>query len=638
MNGLFPYLCCSIKRKEILQVIILTIIYFTFQPAVIGLSFKTLKSYDDTTAIHKQLRSFKTLVFKNPDSVLNSISIIEKSTKDELILAHCNRYKGVIALNNGQNEEALNYNFKAQIVLEKFGDEHNLNILNLNIGVAYVRMGYYSLANDYLYKARTYFDKSDDLVTRSKVYINLTFLFELLKQNDKAKEVVYQSLDVAELANDTFALSHVYYNLAEIVHLRQKNYPEAIITYKKAAEIAASAGIQRSLLYAQCGLGQAYFLAGKTDSAKYYLNLVLKGPSHDILTKILANQHFADVYISESAYSTALEHVLKALSLSKQVGMKSQIIDSYKQLTNIYLKLNNYKKAYSYRDSSAVLSDSLYEEKRIKQAMELEEIYQNKKKQEEIDTLAYENQMTENLVIMLLLVLAVLLLAIIFVYRVNKLKVANKQSELEQKLLRSQMNPHFIFNAISSIQNFVQKNKPNEASEYLSNFAKLMRHILVNSREEFIALEDEVNTLENYLKLQQLRYNNQFNFEINISDKIDPEEIVLPPMLLQPFVENCIKHGIAKKMEYLGFITINFKSDSGKLIAELSDNGIGRQKASEENEKKHISLATKITRERLNHLGRAFRKKASIEIVDLKCDKNTANGTMVIIKLPIRYI
>jgi tetratricopeptide (TPR) repeat protein len=638
MNCLYPYSSYLIKKAKIHRTILLILLYSTFHPAVVGLSFNNLKFIDDTAAILKQLRSFKILVFKDPDSVLNSISFIEKNTQDELILAHCNRYRGVIALTNGLNEEALNYNFKAQETLKKFGDEYNLNILNLNIGVAYLRMGYYSLANDYLYKARAYFDNSNDLITRSRVYVNLTFLFELLKQNEKAEQIVYQSLEAAKIAHDTIALSSAFYNLAEIVYLRQKDYPEAIKAYKKAAEIAESAGIQRSLAYAQRGLGQAYFLAGKIDSAKYYLNLALNSLGSDLLTKIQAHQNYADVYISESAYKMALEHSRMALSLSKQIEMKPHIIQTYKQLSIIYSKLKNYEKAYDYRDSSAVLSDSLYEEKRMKQAMELEEIYQNKKKQEEIDTLAYENQKTENLVITLVLVLVVLLLVAFFVYRVNKLKVANKQSELEQKLLRSQMNPHFIFNAISSIQNFVQKNKPTEASLYLANFAKLMRHILLNSREEFIALEDEINTLENYLKLQQLRYNNQFNFEINVSEDIDSEEIGLPPMLLQPFVENSIKHGIAKKAEGYGSIAINFHSNSGSLIAELTDNGIGRQKADERSEKKHISLATKITRERLNHLGRAFRKKASIEIVDLIDDKEGAKGTKVIIKLPLRYI
>jgi len=187
----------------------------------------------------------------------------------------------------------------------------------------------------------------------------------------------------------------------------------------------------------------------------------------------------------------------------------------------------------------------------------------------------------------------------------------NRFLVLEQKLLRSQMNPHFIFNSLSSIQSFIFENNPVEAGSYLSRFAELIRSILYNSREEYITLEKEIQTLINYLDLQKLRYDNKFDYEIDLDPMLDKETISIPPMLAQPFIENAIEHGI-KHLNNPGIINISFTKLEETILLIVEDNGIGIRAAKKINNakaKEHQSLATIITRERIEILNKGQKKK-----------------------------
>jgi sensor histidine kinase YesM len=198
------------------------------------------------------------------------------------------------------------------------------------------------------------------------------------------------------------------------------------------------------------------------------------------------------------------------------------------------------------------------------------------------------------------------------------------------------MNPHFVFNSLASIQSFIFEEDKLMAGKYIADFASLMRLILENSREEFIILEKEISTLKYYLELQKLRYENKFDYSIFVDPALNPEFDVIPPMLGQPFVENSIKHGIAKK-ETKGQIDIRLIKRDEYLVFEIEDNGIGREKAQQIKEpesKKHISLALSITRERLDNLNKRYRKKINFEIIDLEKD-NKPSGTLVKFEIPL---
>ncbi|MBN2172590.1 MAG: histidine kinase [Bacteroidales bacterium] len=232
-----------------------------------------------------------------------------------------------------------------------------------------------------------------------------------------------------------------------------------------------------------------------------------------------------------------------------------------------------------------------------------------------------------------------LISAIIFVikYREKKIREQNRFLVLEQKLLRSQMNPHFIFNSLSSIQSFIFENNAIEAGSYLSRFAELIRSILYNSREEFIRLEKEIQTLTNYLDLQKLRYDNKFDYEIDVDPKLDVESISIPPMLAQPFIENAIEHGI-KYLDEKGFINISFTLFDDAILFIIEDNGIGlkaSKKINSSKAKEHQSLATIISRERIEILNKGKRKKLYyMDIKDSMDTRGKVTGTIVKFMIP----
>ncbi len=211
--------------------------------------------------------------------------------------------------------------------------------------------------------------------------------------------------------------------------------------------------------------------------------------------------------------------------------------------------------------------------------------------------------------------------------------------ELEQKALRLQMNPHFIFNALNSIQSLIGTGKEKEARYYLAKFSRLMRQILDNSRKSLITLEEEINTLENYLLVEQFCTNNRFDYSIHINEELEADFIEIPPMLVQPFVENAIKHGMkGRDADNKGLISITFEESKNSLICTITDNGIGREKASqlkkESMETYHESTSLKVTEERLEQLNNTH-EQGSIHIEDMKDVNGNACGTKIILRIPI---
>ena len=218
--------------------------------------------------------------------------------------------------------------------------------------------------------------------------------------------------------------------------------------------------------------------------------------------------------------------------------------------------------------------------------------------------------------------------------RQEKLELEKNMLQLEQKALQLQMNPHFIFNTLNTIQSLIAQKDENTARYYLAKFSKLMRAILENSREARIPLENEIQVLRDYLSLEQFSRNDSFDYELSIDDSLDPEEVYIPPMMIQPFVENAIIHGVAHITEK-GWIEITFREAEQLLECIVKDNGIGRIKAAElksQVEHQHKSTALQVTRERLDILGGEHN---SLEIMDLVLPNGKVGGTRVILRLPV---
>jgi ligand-binding sensor domain-containing protein len=245
---------------------------------------------------------------------------------------------------------------------------------------------------------------------------------------------------------------------------------------------------------------------------------------------------------------------------------------------------------------------------------------------------------------------ALLVIVLVYVYlklRVNAVKkearrraaVQQQIAQLEMKALRAQMNPHFIFNALNSIQTFMMKRETEQALSYLGRFARLIRNVLDNSQLNSIPISKELKMLENYLELEKLRFGDQFGYSIIVDDTLDPDFTDIPTMILQPFVENAIWHGLLHKKGD-GWLSITFRKGEGSLVCTIEDNGIGREKAAAQRQPgtEHHSRGLQITRDRLALYNRRFNLDATFDIEDLYDDGGQPCGTRVNVWFPFSEV
>ncbi|MEO8759842.1 MAG: histidine kinase, partial [Bacteroidia bacterium] len=243
------------------------------------------------------------------------------------------------------------------------------------------------------------------------------------------------------------------------------------------------------------------------------------------------------------------------------------------------------------------------------------------------------------------LIFIVLVILIIFRIRLNQIKREQEKESKTQieiaknelKALRAQMNPHFLFNSLNSIQHYILNNNGDEAAFYLNRFAKLMRMILNNSEKSSITLNEEIEALKIYIDLERMRFSNLFEFEITVNKNLDADYEQIPPMLLQPYVENAILHGLMPK-NAAGFLKIHFFIKDNFIHVSIEDNGIGRKKAQElknQSRKNHASMGMKITTDRLRLLSDVQQTSYSVNFTDLYDEKQNAAGTRVEIVWPI---
>ncbi len=333
------------------------------------------------------------------------------------------------------------------------------------------------------------------------------------------------------------------------------------------------------------------------------------------------------------------------------VRLKEMMWNDARILYKLLFRLKNTKKeteqALKYHMAYSNAKDTLNKIRRECETVELQTRFESKGKDQRIATLLLENKLKESQLnqnrLMLFSSLGLLLSVLLFGYlwfRQKKMRTDQQMLVLQQKLFRSQMNPHFIFNSLASIQNFVINQDAKKANIYLSRFSELVRSILDNSVQEYIPFEKEVNTIENYLELQKVRFPDKFDYFVTVDKKIDLENMLIPPMLAQPFIENSIEHGFKHK-EAQGTLEIRFMLRENMIVFEIQDDGVGREKAQEieyKFNKDHRSMATDITRERLIVLNKKLKQRISLFISDLKNKNNEPVGTKVVFDIPFKYL
>ena len=212
-----------------------------------------------------------------------------------------------------------------------------------------------------------------------------------------------------------------------------------------------------------------------------------------------------------------------------------------------------------------------------------------------------------------------------------------KVAELEMQALKAQMNPHFLFNSLQSIKWHLIHNSPEVSVRYIDRFAALVRRVLNNSKSNLVRLAEELEALELYIQIEQSRFPGRFEYEIQVNPEIPADFVQFPPLLLQPFVENAIWHGLMHKENGCGKLDVRARKVGYDLEIEIEDNGIGREKARlMQNGRRpaHPSMGIKLTQERLAVFERMLGFKAEMEVIDLKDEMGNGRGTRIFIRLP----
>jgi tetratricopeptide (TPR) repeat protein len=344
------------------------------------------------------------------------------------------------------------------------------------------------------------------------------------------------------------------------------------------------------------------------------------------------------------ATNAALKALEDAVKIADTLNNPEAKAEAYLALANFYENDGAERKALqAYKKYSEAVGST--KEKTLKEAGQKDDLL---KKQREIESLSKEvsiSQQQEKLeqetvnrqkviIYGLMFIILVIATTSYFIYK-NAVasKIANQLLAL--KSLRSQMNPHFIFNALNSVNHFIAQQDERTANKFLSEFSQLMRLVLENSQEDFIPLHKEQEILSLYLKLEHYRFRDKFDYTIDIDENINAEVIEVPPMLIQPYIENAVWHGLRYK-ERKGNLLLRFKQEPGNLLVEIHDDGIGRKRSAElktANQKKHNSTGLRNIQERLKILNTVYKAKYQVVINDLV----DGQGTIVKISLPLNH-
>ncbi|MGB0930898.1 MAG: tetratricopeptide repeat-containing sensor histidine kinase, partial [Chitinophagales bacterium] len=513
-----------------------------------------------------------------------------------------------------------------QLALSKTNkrDDKSSKLLAL-VGWAFLleRKGEYQSAIETSLEANKLAYELKDRTQEAKINTNIAHIYYNYGDIDKAIEFLNNSKKIYEETKNMESLSGLYNNLA-ILHRNNNNNQQAKTAFLEAIRIGHILKDEIGVARTYDNLGLLSILENQLDSAENYLLKAL-----NTFNKIGIKPHgvyynFGRLFLEKKDFVKAEENILRALELYEKEDMKIEPMKSRMLLALIYEQKKDYKKAYEQQKKVEKIKDDLFDVETSKAVELVENKYQLQQSELKVMELDRTHQQRKYILIGLGTMIFFALLFGFMLFRQKDLKNKKERLLLEQKLLRSQMNPHFIFNALSVIQSFIFKNKPKDAGRYLAKFSMLIRLILENSRKEYVPLDEEIASLEYYLDLQQLRFQDKFDYEIHIDEQIIPEETAIAPMLTQPFIENAIEHGIQYK-EGKGLLTIHFELKNDLLYFILTDDGIGLAKAAQyKNQKEtHQSLSTQITKERLMIYQQKKKMPCHLEITDRLDDTHT---------------
>lgn len=501
-------------------------------------------------------------------------------------VAVCLNNMGNIYKNQGHFAKAIDYFFESLKIREEIGDTLGIASSSGNIANVYRTQGENLEALNYYLRCLSIMEDLQNKQGIAGTLNNIGLVYEELGDHDKALETHLRSLRMREEMGDQRGIADSYTNLGNL-YFSDKDFENAVGSHSKSLAIREAAGDRK-------GVASSMYNLGKIEAAK-------------------------------SSHTQALAYGNNALTLAQQVGDVEVIRDISKLLYKSYKATNRHQQALEMHELHVSMRDSVLREENQRELMRQQFRYDFDKReaklkaeQDKKDALSRETLLQQRAQ-RNLMVLGFLIVLIIgggsgtFLYQRKKSQYRLRSVLLELKAVKAQISPHFFFNALNSVVNMITDKRSEEAEAFLVKYSRLMRHTLRDSERELVTLEEEIAVLTNYLELEAIRLPGRFTYHFEVDDTIDPAEVLIPSMLVQPLVENAVWHGVTP-LDHGGEIRIGFQKSGSSLKVSVQDNGIGR---SGERTTSSDPAGSSITAQRIALYNDRYRMKGELILTDM---------------------
>jgi tetratricopeptide (TPR) repeat protein len=524
-------------------------------------------------------------------------------------------------------------------------------VFSLNmISVVYRKTGAIKSALDYsqeaLELAQTVSEPSMGLKRSKNVSLNsIGNIYLMLEQYDFAIDKFEKSMILEKELGNKLGLAINHQNLGECYEAQGKLEP-ALQNFRKSLVYNEIIDSEKGKIICNYSIAHVYVHIGKINEAvnilQTNLNKAMALGDQKIVTVIYINLGWALTRLGD--YDTAETNLEDGLALAKTYELNAEISEANKFLSELWIKRDDYEKGMGYYKESKKYEERITNSLNLRYVNDMILRYESQMRANQVQRLSEENdsvrlKLRKNRTILIVIaIFLILLVGILYIlYRQSQLNAEKKLLTLEQSMLRSQMNPHFLFNSLNSIKLYIINNEKKNAVHYLNKFSKLVRKILEASSQREISLAEELETVALYMNIENIRFSNEINFNVYVKDDINTHNIKIPSLILQPFLENALWHGLSSKDGAKNIDLEIKKGKNGFIEIIITDNGVGRDAAERIKDGKVLkrkSVGIDITKERLANFSRDYENYFHVEIIDKFDDDTNPIGTQIVIYIP----